>query len=278
MQNNSSPNPAPQKEKALVIFSGGQDSTTCLYWAKAQGYDVHTLSFDYGQRHAIELQAAKKVAAFAGIAEDKQGVCQITDVLLSTSPLTSEVEPEQFASPEDLPQSGVQNTFVPMRNQLFLTIAANRAYALNCRVLITGVSQADYGGYPDCRENFIKAFETTCNLGTFTGEPGTLGNLQVLTPLMHLSKAQEVLMSYELKDCFAALAWSHTAYDGQYPPVGHDHANVLRAKGFAQAGLPDPLVLRAHQEGLMPLPETDNYKDEVVAKVRQVLEQSRWLG
>lgn len=266
------------QDKALVLFSGGQDSTTCLYWALEQGFDVHTLSIRYGQRHTIELESAARISARAGIAPEQTEVLNVESILRSSSPLMSDDPLDSFESSDDLPESGVQNTFVPMRNQFFLTIAANRAYALGCRNLVTGVSQADYGGYPDCREDFIKAFENTCNLGCFTGEPGVLGNLQVLTPLMHINKAETVKLAYDLPGCAAALAWSHTAYDGQYPPVGHDHANVLRAKGFEEAGLPDPLVLRAHSEGLMKLPDSCNYSDEVLQKVYQQLEAEDWLN
>lgn len=123
--------------------------------------------------------------------------------------------------------------------------------------------QEDFGGYPDCRRVFIDAFETACDQGTFTAEAGFPEGLRVLTPLMDLTKAASVKLAWDMTqegfNCYGALAHSHTAYDGAYPPTGHDHATLLRAKGFEQADIPDPLILRAWQEGLMKLPDTPNY-------------------
>lgn len=248
------------KEKALVILSGGQDSTTCLFWAIAQGYDVHCITFNYGQKHRIELQAAHTVAMMAGIPREKHQFVDLGDgILAGTSPLTNkDVELEQYADHQSLP-GGLEKTFVPMRNQLFITVAANRAYVLGCNVLVTGVCQEDNGGYPDCRAVFISTLQDACNYGTFTGEAGTIPPLKILTPLMRMTKAESVHLAMSLHDCMAALAYSHTAYDGQYPPVGHDHATLLRAKGFEEAGVADPLVMRAVNAGLMPLPFSTNY-------------------
>lgn len=254
------------KRKALVVLSGGQDSTTCLYWAISQGFDVYAVTFNYGQRHAREIEAAKKIAECAGISTQHEVVDLGYSILKGTSPLVSGNELEQYADFNSLP-GGLEKTFVPMRNQLFLTVAANRAYVLGCSDLVTGVCQEDSGGYPDCRQDFIDALEEACNHGTFTGEPGTLDHLQIHTPLMDLTKEESVKLALELENCYSALAWSHTSYDGAYPPVGKDHATLLRAKGFAEAGIPDPLVLRAYSEGLMQLPtETGNYSPELVAK------------
>jgi 7-cyano-7-deazaguanine synthase len=252
------------KQKALVVLSGGQDSTTCLAWAIAQGFDVHTITFDYGQKHAIEIASAFKVAKILGIPPAKMELVQLGEgILAGTSPLVNRaVELEQYADHHSLP-GGLEKTFVPMRNQLFLTVAANRAYVMGCNVLVTGVCQEDSGGYPDCRAVFINALQSTINHGTFTGEPGTLPPLRILTPLMFLTKAQSVKLAMELPGCMEALAYSHTSYDGAYPPVGHDHATLLRAKGFEEAGVPDPLVVRAWKEGLMDLPKTRNYNNVI---------------
>jgi 7-cyano-7-deazaguanine synthase len=246
-------------KKAVVVFSGGQDSTTCLYWAMKRGFDIDLVSFNYGQKHAIELQSARRIAEMAGLTHRHEVIDLGAGILHSTSPLVNnQAELEQYANHESLP-GGLEKTFVPMRNQLFLTIAANRAYALGAQTLITGVCEADNGGYPDCRQDFILDLERACNRGTFTGEDGSLGNLQIITPLMYMSKADSVKLAMALPGCMEALAYSHTSYDGAYPPVGHDHATLLRAKGFEEAGVPDPLVLRAVREGLMELPDTDNY-------------------
>lgn len=245
------------KKKALVILSGGQDSTTCLYWALSKGFEVHAITFFYGQRHAIELDAAREVASLAGVASHK--FANIEGLLAPIGQLFEHTEDLDQYPDGVLPEGGIEKTFVPMRNQLFLTIAANYAYSIGCTDLVTGVCEADNGGYPDCRNDFIKAVETSFNLGTFTGEDGVLPNLTIHTPLMFLSKAASVLLAADLFGCLRALAYTHTAYDGSYPPTSKDHASLLRAKGFEEANIPDPLVLRAYAEGLMDLPDTANY-------------------
>lgn len=250
-------------KKAVVVLSGGQDSTTCLFWAFAQGYEVHTVTFDYGQRHHAELRAARAIVDFVNKLPLREHVhtwelITLPNVLKGASPLISNNPLEQYVDAQSLP-GGLEKTFVPMRNQLFLTIAANRAYVLGTNILVTGVSAEDYGGYPDCRREFISSFETTCHLGAFTGREGAPEDLLVETPLMYKTKAETVLMALEFPMCYEALAYSHTAYDGEYPPVGHDHASLLRAKGFKEAGVPDPLVVRAALEHRMVLPDTPNY-------------------
>lgn len=245
--------------KALVVLSGGQDSTTCLYWALREGYEVSGVTFDYGQRHKIEIHAALQIAKMAGINTE---VVLLGPILAGTSPLTSGAELEQYKDFNSLP-GGLEKTFVPYRNQLFLTVAANRAYVAGADVLVTGVCQEDFGGYPDCRRTFIDALEVTCSRGSHTGD-GVPGPLRIITPLMDLTKAQSVKLAQSLPGCMTALAYSHTAYDGAYPPVGKDHATLLRAKGFFEADVADPLVLRAVREGLMPLPSTANYREDIV--------------
>jgi 7-cyano-7-deazaguanine synthase len=187
------------------------------------------------------------------------------DVLAGTSPLTNPSEElEQYDNHEALP-GGLEKTFVPMRNLLFLTIAANRAYCLGATNLITGVCQEDFGGYPDCRRVFIDSMEVTAELAGFVSYEGGPGKLVIHTPLMYLTKAQSIDLALRLNGCYNALAYSHTSYDGAYPPEGHDHATLLRAKGFEEANIPDPLVLRAFAEGIMALPDTSNYDEKLVA-------------
>lgn len=259
---------------AVVVLSGGQDSTTCLFWAKQMGFEVHAVTFDYNQRHRREIEAAKKVAKLAGVLSHE--IIEMGPILKGTSPLVSDEVLEQYADHRSLP-GGLEKTFVPMRNQMFLTIAANRAYVLNAEALVTGVCEEDYGGYPDCRQVFIHALAHACNLGTFTGEDGAPASLSILAPLMRLTKAQTVNLAQDLDGCYAALAWTHTSYDGAYPPVGHDHATLLRAKGFEEAGVPDPLVLRALKDGLMDLPNTPNYAPVKVEEALEILELYNWL-
>ena len=250
----------PKTTKALVILSGGADSTTCLFWAKQHFDEVHAITFDYGQRHIIEIEAAKKVATMAGVASHE--IVQVPNCLISMSPLTSSNPLEQYENAEQMDKiigNRRELTFVPMRNALFLTIAANRAEALGIPNLITGVCQMDNANYSDCREIFIKDAEAYINSALGYDDPAQDGYILIHTPLMYLDKAASVMMAYAMPDCWEALAWSHTSYDGKYPPVDMNHSNVLRADGFEKAGLPDPLVLRANMEGLMPLPLTSNY-------------------
>lgn len=240
--------------RALVVLSGGQDSTTCLFLAKQRYAEVFAVTFDYGQRHKIEIESALKVGQMAGVA--RHDVVTVGNILESTSPLVSTNKLEQYPGMYDLP-GGIEKTFVPMRNQLFLTLAYNRAVAWGCEVIYTGVSQEDFGGYPDCRPPFIRAIEIASNTGLGGGEK----YIRILTPLMSLTKRETVELSAKLPGCWEALAFTHTSYDGQYPPIGKDHATLLRAKGFYEADLPDPLVLRAYTEGKMELPETSNYEE-----------------
>src|ERR1700733_304726 len=137
---------------ALVVFSGGQDSTTCLYWAKQRFNTVYAVTFDYRQRHALELESAKKIAQMADVAHE---LIDLGPVFAGLSPLTDHSLPvETYADAQSMPQ-GLANTFVPGRNILFFSVAANRAYTNDCNTLVVGVSQQDFGGYPDCRHDFI---------------------------------------------------------------------------------------------------------------------------
>lgn len=248
------------KMKILVVLSGGQDSTTCLFWARnmlslTRGDELHAVTFDYGQRHALEIEAARKVAKMASVTSHE--VIQVPNCLVSTSPLTSSNELEKYENYEQMDKvigDRVELTFVPMRNTLFLTIAANRAVALGCSDIVTGVCQQDNANYPDCRDMYIAHMERTIN--TSLGDDQFL---RIRTPLIRATKAETVRMAKGLPGCWDALAYTHTSYDGQYPPTDNNHSNVLRAQGFLEAGLPDPLVLRAHREGLMEMPYTSNY-------------------
>lgn len=260
------------KTKALVVLSGGQDSATCLFWAKMNFHEVHAITFNYGQRHKIEIECAKMLAKIAEV-ESHEILDLPAGILAGTSPLVdkNEAVPE-YDTEEEMPD-GVAKTFVPMRNQFFLTVAANRAFVLGCNVLVTGVCETDYSGYPDCRREFIDSFENTCNLGTFTGEDWLQGGLKVETPLMLMSKAESVGLAIDI-GAWPALTYSHTAYDGTFPPAGTDAASILRAKGFLEAGVCDPMILRAWKLGLCELPETENYTSEEVHTALNALESS----
>jgi 7-cyano-7-deazaguanine synthase len=245
--------------KAMVILSGGQDSTISLYWAKSVKIfdEVHAITFDYGQKHSREIIAASKIAQMAGCAS--HSVVNCFNLLKSTSPLTNAtIELEQYDSYERMDSiigNRIELTFVPMRNSLFLTVASNHALSKNCRTLVTGVCQADNANYPDCTESFIALQKKTINASLGTND------FEIYTPLMNLSKRESIEMAIELDGCMDALAYTHTSYDNQYPPTGKDHATILRAQGFLDANVPDPLIVRAWREGLMGLPNTSNYHE-----------------
>ena len=257
--------------KALVVLSGGQDSVTCAAWAKTQYDEVHAVTFNYGQRHRIEIEAAKKTAEILEL--DSHEIVDVGPILQGRSPLTNFDEKlekyDSYAQMDSVIGDRVELTFVPMRNTLFLTLAANRAICNDIMTLVTGVCQADNANYPDCRQEFID--DMACAINTSLGfeiareynREGVLVSVKhafnIITPLMNNSKAETVKLALTLPRCWEALAYSHTSYDGTYPPTDNNHSNVLRAQGFLEAGYPDPLVVRAWMEGLMGLPDTENY-------------------
>ena len=215
----------------LVVLSGGQDSTTCLYWAidKFGSDAVETVTFDYGQRHRIELECAEKIASKAGV---RNALLPIdTFGALGGSALTDE---RVTIVVESEVNRNLPSTFVPGRNLIFLTFAAAFAYQRGIKHLVTGVAQTDYSGYPDCREETIKALQETISLGMGA-------EFEIHTPLMHLSKKKTVLLAKEVGG-LAAMADTHTCYEGLHPPCGTCPACELRAKGFDEAGIADPLL------------------------------------
>lgn len=217
---------------ALIVLSGGQDSTTCLYWAiDKYGLDnVDTVTFDYGQRHRIELSCAKKISDIAGVSNTILPINTFS--VLGGSALTDEIDVKtEVDSKTNLP-----NTFVPGRNLIFLTYAAAFAYQREIHHLVTGVAQTDYSGYPDCREGTIQSLNKTINLGMEY-------DITIHTPLMHISKKETVEMARDF-GALGAMEYTHTCYNGQQPPCGKCPACLLRAKGFEEAGIADPLVER----------------------------------
>lgn len=223
-----------QPQKALVVLSGGQDSTTCLYWAirRFGRENVAAVTFDYGQRHRVELESARTIAALAGVA---QTVLPIdTFAAIGGNALTDAAIAPQTGGQAS--EAALPNTFVPGRNLIFLTFAAALGYTRGFAHIVTGVAQTDYSGYPDCRENTLKALELAIRLGM--DAPVTLH-----APLMFLSKAETVRLAREV-GAMEALAYSHTCYNGAVPPCGTCDSCRLRARGFAEAGVADPLIER----------------------------------
>lgn len=219
---------------SVVLFSGGQDSTTCLYWAKARYSKVVAVSVRYGQRHVRELQAARDICALAEVEHvilDVPALGQLGDsALLNQDPVAGSGGLPDITMPEGLPTS-----YVPGRNILLLTLAACVAVKYRFGDVVSGVCQTDYSGYPDCRREFVDSLEQTF----LRGLPDSC-SVRVVTPLMYLTKAETVRLARNLPGCWEALALSHTCYLGGEVACGDCPACVLRAKGFAEAGEIDP--------------------------------------
>ena len=217
-----------KNRSAVVVFSGGQDSTTCLAWALAKFSTVECVTIDYGQRHRVELDAAKRICAAVGVRQ-VQIPCDSFRALGGNS-LTGE---EAVANGLN-PITGLPNTFVPGRNLILLSLAAAYGYQRGMTDIVTGVCQTDYSGYPDCRQDTMTALQAAL-------WAGLEAPVTIHTPLMWLTKAETVVLMRDLGR-LDLLALSHTCYNGQVPPCGTCPACLLRAKGFAEAGIPDPLL------------------------------------
>ena len=220
--------------KALVVLSGGQDSTTCLYWAieKFGLENVSTITFDYGQRHRIELDCAKDIARRIGVPQ----TCLPIDTFAALGGNALTDTDIAIANQVD-EETSLPNTFVPGRNIVFLTFAAAWAWPRKINVLVTGVAETDYSGYPDCRENTLASLQESLRLGMES-------NIEIHAPLMHLSKKQTVELARDL-GAIEAMGWTHTCYNGVRPPCGSCAACDLRARGFSEAGIEDPLISRS---------------------------------
>lgn len=233
----------PRRERALVLLSGGQDSTTCLYWAKARFDEVHALTLVYGQRHAAEIAAAHEVALMAGVATHHVHRVGLDDLLEGVSSLLDHTQAltAHGGYADDEAPGGLPSSFVPGRNLVFLALAGARAAALRCDAVVTGVCETDYSGYPDCREDFINVMQAAINLAL----PDELKPIAVETPLMHMSKPASVLLARDLgPQCWTALGMTVTCYEGQRPGCGSCPACKLRARGFEAVGVVDPAVER----------------------------------
>jgi 7-cyano-7-deazaguanine synthase len=224
---------------ALVVFSGGQDSTTCLHWALRTFSSVECVFFDYGQRHQTEVLAAQNIAWRLGVPLRLFRIDFFREMKGNALTDTTMAIDEGVAV---TPGTGLPNTFVPGRNLLFLTQAGAYAYTRGIRDVVTGVCQTDYSGYPDCRLDTMRALQRSLHLGL--GWPERKGTFRIHTPLMFRTKAESVALARRW-GALESLAFSHTCYEGAFPPCGKCPSCLLRAKGFAEAGVEDPLVLRA---------------------------------
>ena len=228
--------PMPGPDKAVCLLSGGLDSSTCLAVARRDGYECYALSFDYGQRHGAELQAAARVAASLGAC--RHMIATIDLRVFGGSALTGEIDVPKHDSVEQLGQ-GIPVTYVPARNTIFLSYALAWAEVLEARDIFIGVNAIDYSGYPDCRPEYIAAFERMANLAIRRAVEDQV-RMTVHTPLMSLSKAAIIRLATDLGVDFAL---THSCYDPDSlgRPCGGCDSCLLRRKGFAEAGLVDPL-------------------------------------
>ena len=224
-------------KKAIVLLSGGLDSSTALYLAKNQGFDeIYALTFLYGQKHDKELKSAMAIAQTAGVKEHK-----IVKLLLNQWNSCALTDPDMEVEDGNIERKDIPSTYVPARNMVFLSVAASWADALNITDIFIGVSEVDYSGYVDCREEFIRAMENAINLGTVTGAEKKQ-YITIHAPFMHITKAEEVKLGMQLGVDYTQ-TW--TCYRGDDKPCGTCDSCLLRAKAFAEAGIEDPLVTKS---------------------------------
>ncbi len=222
-------------KKAVVLVSGGLDSATTLALAKEQGYACYAISFDYGQRHRCELEAARQVAEMAGVVEHKLIRMDLNSIGGSALTDSSIDVPQQ-------PAEGIPVTYVPARNTVFLSFALGWAEVLGAEVIFIGVNAVDYSGYPDCRPAYITAYEKMANLATRAGVEGS--GIHIQTPLIHLSKAEIIQQGMRLGVDYASTVSCYNP-DAEGLACGRCDACRLRAAGFEAAGVPDPTRYQA---------------------------------
>lgn len=218
-------------KKAIVLLSGGLDSSTCLYWAKAQGYTPLALTFDYGQKHKRELTSAKKIARAAKV--PCQTIC-FTLPWKGSSLLDKKIKLPQNRSTKQMAASTLPSTYVPARNTIFLSFALSFADAEKAGAVVVGANAIDYSGYPDCRPNYMKAMQKVAKLGTRLGDEGK--GIEILSPLLHLTKSQIVELAQKLS---VPIQYTWSCYSGGAKPCGSCDSCLLRQKGFEQAGTKD---------------------------------------
>jgi 7-cyano-7-deazaguanine synthase len=220
--------------KAVVLLSGGLDSATCLAWARAEGFACHTLAVDYGQRHRVELGAARRVSAALGAIDHREVTVDLR--VIGGSALTAAIEVPRDRSEAEI-ATGVPITYVPARNTVFLALALGLAETLAAVDLVAGMNAVDYSGYPDCRPEFVRAFEALARVATRAGVEGAA--YRIHTPLMRLDKAGIVRLGVSLGVDYGL---THSCYDPtpDGAACGGCDACLLRRRGFLAAGLADP--------------------------------------
>ncbi len=228
----------PANRCAVVLLSGGLDSATCLAIAKRRGLEIHAISFRYGQRHQYELQRAAQIANHVGTTTHR-----IVDIDLAQFGGSALTDPALVVPKSDSVQEiggTIPITYVPARNTVFLSLALALAETVDSRDIFIGVNALDYSGYPDCREQFIRAFEVMANLATRAGVEGEQP-LTIHTPLIDLTKAQIIAQGLALGVDYSMTISCYDPIDNR-TPCGHCDACLLRAKGFAENGIKDPAL------------------------------------
>jgi 7-cyano-7-deazaguanine synthase len=224
-------------KRAVALASGGLDSSTAIALAQKQGFEIYALSFDYGQRHRYELEAARRVMRSLGIANHI--IITINLRLFGGSALTADIEvPKNRAT--DRISAEIPITYVPARNTIFLSIALGWCEAIRAQDIIIGVNALDYSGYPDCRPEFLEAFERLANLATKAGVEGA-SEFRIHAPLLHMTKAQIILAGIEAGVDFSL---THSCYDPSPEGLacGACDSCILRRRGFEKAGITDPTL------------------------------------
>ena len=233
------------KDKALVIFSGGLDSTTCLYWAIKNFADTVALTFDYGQRHRLELEFARITTERLRI---KHRILKIDLGQIGGSALTDHSIPVPERKETEVESGGIPITYVPFRNGIFLSLAAAYAEVIGAQHIVGGWNAVDFSGYPDCRMQFIKAMERAINEGTKAGAEGR--PFTIHAPLINLKKEEIIALGLSLG---ADYSYSLSCYNGGEIPCGRCDSCKLRAKGWQKLGLMDHLIERLIREGKISL-------------------------
>jgi 7-cyano-7-deazaguanine synthase len=224
-----------KKKRAIVLSSGGIDSTTAIAVARLEGYEVYSLSFRYGQRHALELEAAKRVAKALGAKQHL--VIDIDMAKIGGSALTDDIHVPKSRTEQEM-QKEIPVTYVPARNTIFLSYALAWAEVIRASDIFIGVNAVDYSGYPDCRPEYIEAFEHMANLATKAGVEGKT-QVTIRAPLIHMSKAEIIQKGIGLGVDYSI---THSCYDPspEGKACGQCDSCLLRKKGFIKAGVPDP--------------------------------------
>ncbi|HEY7305106.1 MAG TPA: 7-cyano-7-deazaguanine synthase QueC [Bryobacteraceae bacterium] len=225
-----------EPNRAVCLLSGGLDSTTCLAIARQQGFECYCLSFDYGQRHAIELRAAARIAGHLGAKEHRTVTLDLR--AFGGSALTADIDVPKHRAESEIAAS-IPVTYVPARNTIFLSFALAYAEVVRASDFFIGVNAIDYSGYPDCRPEFIQAFENMAQLATRAGVEGA--RLKIHTPLIAMTKADIIRRAVALR---VDLGLTHSCYDPDPDgrPCSSCDSCLLRQKGFQEAGIPDPLT------------------------------------